>query len=1019
MAVGGGLGGSFSARLTPHQVSLCSLLVVYMDLGDREPGTLPPTDEEQAAERHLFEVLFREVRASSSAQPRHKALSDLKRDFLQSAPTSSSLDSTLWKAFVKQLQTIDSPDELFNLFATLEGSIARDPGESSPMHSTGLFGQFARRCILAFKAASFESAVKLFDAVCVYVRELDESEEASLPDMTAPTPSSSSSSSCGSEPSVGALLQQLMRDLPQILGAVSFPRIDAALRALQDRCPSSQGVLFLRYANSLQHKMADQAGRCLRAFHDGTQRRGLGDACGEEGLPDLIQHASLALAGLHCEMRQVDDALQALGESIRSAQEASDAGCLCACLYMLSIVLLQAGLTGKAFAMLQRCLHRSEAIGSPILQSLCCLGIARALAERPTLSDRRQRGLLWQESMSRMSRADHAGGGAVLRSRPGGGGAGGAQGGGIVGGGGAGLQVAGGVGAGAAPGAAAFRGPLGGFLGGVGSASSGAGRGGLVVLAALLQDEAAASSSGGAGGSFAEGSASSSAGASGIACRDALSHTVLASQLSTQARRLSESRPKALLCHAEVARLFGLQQLAGASCGLALEVYEGELAAEERALALCQLTASAAECDLARVRPLMRSLSCNLPHASHLWAHVVGPCVIKMLLSVGECTAASALLFQAVSALRAVPHGAATCAAQRLRSAANGVRLHHRQLLAAHRSASEALEGGQRTGSPADICSQLLCLADVHLEAKDPIGALGPCLRCLAAAQASRLLMQRAEALVRIARVKLEMRDLVGALLLAEEVTPQLSAGGSAKLKGEALVVQADVLLATLAKLRPGPTAKTAAPSTTPPRLTIASRDQLLREVLRLLSAAVKHFEVVAELAPLKRCHYLLARVCHELRDTAGRDRHATRFRRISESLTGGSASSRESLGLARVFDSPKDSEAREAGRGGGGGVASEVKAASLPELPRDGQEPQAPSRPSSAALARLLALAEQGGGGMGVRDPVAMLFAPPPRCGEDATSGAGGRTGFASLGVETAIGHVPTLYPMATSLRA
>ena len=79
--------------------------------------------------------------------------------------------------------------------------------------------------------------------------------------------------------------------------------------------------------------MADEAANSLRTFHDGHQQRGLAElrtSAGwplgvppEDGLPDLVQHASLALAGLQTEMRHLDDAVQAISESIRAAQEAS------------------------------------------------------------------------------------------------------------------------------------------------------------------------------------------------------------------------------------------------------------------------------------------------------------------------------------------------------------------------------------------------------------------------------------------------------------------------------------------------------------------------------------------------------------------------------------------------------------------------------------------------------------------------------------------------------------------------
>lgn len=318
--------------------------------------------------------------------------------------------------------------------------------------------------------------------------------------------------------------------------------------------------------------------------------------------------------------------------------------------------------------------------------------------------------------------------------------------------------------------------------------------------------------------------------------------------------------------------MFGLQSLTTASCRIALDIYHQELASEDRATALCQLATAAAEHSIERARPLLQGIARELPHASHLWAHLVGPRIIHALTRAGESSAASALLFQAAGVVRAVPHDAAASAAQQLRLAVNGVRLYKGHLLSAYRSAREAVESGAaRSGTPGDICSHLLCLADVHLEAQDPISALIPCLRCISAAENSRLLHFRAEALVRLARIKLEMRDFVGALQLAEEVTPQLSASGSARLRGEALMVQADVLFAVVAR-HPADTAVHA---------------KLLREIEVILNGVADAFEAVAELNPLRRCHYLLARVHHQLGNVAARDKHATRFRRVSEYLTG------------------------------------------------------------------------------------------------------------------------------------
>merc|ERR1711865_833938 len=115
--------------------------------------------------------------------------------------------------------------------------------------------------------------------------------------------------------------------------------------------------------------------------------------------------------------------------------------------------------------------------------------------------------------------------------------------------------------------------------------------------------------------------------------------------------------------------------------------------------------------------------------------------------------------------------------------------------------------------------------------------------------------------------------------------TPQLSTSGSARLRGDALMVQADVLLALAAKYCKEE----------------ASHSRLLREISLVLESAAEQYEAVAELNPLRRCQYLLARTYHNLGNLPRRNSCATRFRQISEFFDGcgrGSQSSWEGLGL-------------------------------------------------------------------------------------------------------------------------
>merc|ERR1711972_536669 len=62
---------------------------------------------------------------------------------------------------------------------------------------------------------------------------------------------------------------------------------------------------------------------------------------------------------------------------------------------------------------------------------------------------------------------------------------------------------------------------------------------------------------------------------------------------------------------------------------------------------------------------------------------------------------------------------------------------------------------------------------------------------------------------------------------------------------------------------------------------------RLLHEATTVLQSAISEFEAVAELHNLRRAHYLLARVFHQLGFVADRDMHALRFRKLSDFVNG------------------------------------------------------------------------------------------------------------------------------------
>lgn len=780
------------SRLGAYEVGLSCLLLRFA--------------EEAEIDQVLMDCLLREVSATNA-----RCLSTLRQEMCGLSPEATEI----WEILLSGLRSVDSPDALFDLFRSLESMICRELVSTSLMHSSGAFGQLARRLILSFKQASFEAVVKLYDSVQSFLTEemdienqpernpknenemndendeRDEHENMGVEDVKSPATSRS-------RPRLSPMSP--MQQVPLSVGRLPYVSIEATVQNLK---MNRSHTAFLQYVSSSQHRFVDAADSCLRSFYDGRQVSER-----TESLP-VVQNAILTLANLHLEMRHVDDALQALEDSIRAAQETSDGSCLCACLYLLSFILLQSGSPIMASSMMQRCLERSEALGLPLLQCLCCMGIARSLTLQP------ERRLTSNGELG----SGHGGHGGHGHGQ---------------------LATGGSIAPGPGP-TGPGPGPAGSFGFGASRMWGSNGNRGFGLLAALSHGP-------GAG-------------------REAFAHGTMASLLSTQGA-LQETRPKVLLCNAGISEVFGLHSLTKSSCQILLNTYHDSLTAEEHALALCQQLSP----DDSTIE-VLKKLKQELPHAGHIWVCAIMPKLCSEMLNRNAAAVdLGALVFQTSGALRAVPQSFAADAMLRWRIATNETRLHQGQLLAAYQSAREAIESPEgQTGQTAfkssvDLCKHLLSCSAIHLKAQNPVGAMASCMRCISVAENANLLDVKAEALLMMARLKLEMQDFLGALQLAEEM--QLA---SAKLRGELFLMQAETLLELLAR-----EAKTETNTETMPSMI----KKLLESIVERLQLAVKNFQVAkVSQDPYGHCHYLLARCYHQMGDLSQRDHHAREFR--------------------------------------------------------------------------------------------------------------------------------------------
>lgn len=332
--------------------------------------------------------------------------------------------------------------------------------------------------------------------------------------------------------------------------------------------------------------------------------------------------------------------------------------------------------------------------------------------------------------------------------------------------------------------------------------------------------------------------------------RDAFAHGTMASLLSTSAAgALRETRPKVLLCNAGISEVFGLHGPKKFATKLLLELYKDHLTPEELSLALCQgLSQGLCQGD--------KSLH-ELPHAA-VW--MMPKLCSDLLKRNSSAVELGAVVVPTAGALRAVPQSLAADAAVRWRIVANEARLHQGQLLAAMKSLGEGTSSSSSSSSSgssgsAEVARNLLSSAEIHLKSENPTGAMAPCMRCISVAENAKLLDVKAEAQLMLAKLKLEMRDFLGALQLAEEIPVT-----SAKLRAELCLMQAETLLDMLARKE-------------------AATD-LLEAIVERLQMAVSNFQAAkVSDSNVGHCHYLLARCYHQMGNVSQRDHHAREFR--------------------------------------------------------------------------------------------------------------------------------------------
>lgn len=305
-------------------------------------------------------------------------------------------------------------------------------------------------------------------------------------------------------------------------------------------------------------------------------------------------------------------------------------------------------------------------------------------------------------------------------------------------------------------------------------------------------------------------------------------------------------RAKVLLCKAEVARTsqFDLEK----SFASLLLRHANKLQGAELALTLSHIVLHSMKVCSRQAQPYCRSAALCLPCAPSLWMPLsAAPYVsyvlvckrrFQMALSV-NCEAGSLLL--AISDKR-------SHAFEIHRQSVNALRLAMGNFHALPPAETASRHEEHITAS--DKCERLLLLARAHIKADPspmlyPMNLLSLALRCLAIAEERNLGQSRTEALLLVARTRYEMRDSVTALQMLDDLQVDI-ASAPAKVKGEALILKAEILLDLAAKVE-------------------GECSYMLRHAADHLDTAMIELQQVEDYDNVQFCAYLLARIFHQL----------------------------------------------------------------------------------------------------------------------------------------------------------
>ena len=396
-------------RITPHKISLCALLHLYVSHDDNARKEeewiaehLRPVQTTRSEAQAVALFLLEEIEACTE-----RTFSQLVKRIRQKLPlwTAEALIQSLYRGITAI--AAGSPDDLLSFLGETQNLLTRpvmDTGSTVRpdfLFARSALGLYARRFILESRKMMFSRVSRLFDETRRYVtaisaidvvdrRDHRSSWKESLKSTGTDEMATSVPPSKLSRTQIQAYLETKIEKLERVVGrGENHPGVtQAEISALLELQPNLPQAYLYRYLNCVASRNVTGAIDASYRYFDFAVRFGSrsGSAVAASAAADgrfRLQYASLNLAILHFRFGHVSESLTAIQEAVRVAQQHGDRSCIARALFWLYHI-ASAAQEPHAVSLLRRCRSQAAALGLHSLERLATLNLAAVVALRPS-----------------------------------------------------------------------------------------------------------------------------------------------------------------------------------------------------------------------------------------------------------------------------------------------------------------------------------------------------------------------------------------------------------------------------------------------------------------------------------------------------------------------------------------------------------------------------------------------------------------------------------------------------------